>query len=206
LGGLPLSPAENPRPVLGLTGAYCAGKNVAAGEFERRGWEVIDVDRVGHRVVAEKAAEITAEFGRQVAADDGGIDRRALGEMVFSDRRKLRRLEAIVHPEMTRITAEQAAASRAPGVCINAALLFPMGLHTHCTAVIMVRAPLLQRMRRARQRDGLGYLQIAARFMRQRKLFPKHLLRDVDIYSVRNSGTPAEMEAQVAELIDYFER
>ena len=192
--------------MLGLTGPYCAGKNVAAGEFERRRWEVIDVDRLGHYVVAESAERIIAEFGRQVASEDGGIDRRALGSLVFADSRKLRKLEAIVHPEMRRRVAEQINGSTAPGVCINAALLFPMELHRHCTAVIMVKAPLLMRMRRARQRDGLSLLQIAGRFLRQRQLFPKHLLRDVDIYSVKNSGSPKALETRVAELLDYFER
>jgi dephospho-CoA kinase len=192
--------------VLGLTGAYCAGKNLAAGVFDRRGWEVIDVDRLGHRVTAERAPEIIAEFGREVAAEDGGVDRRALGRIVFSDRNKLQRLEEIVHPEMRRLTAERIRESSAAGVCINAALLFPMGLYRHCTAVILVRAPLPARVRRARKRDGLSLPQIAARFHRQRQLFPKQLLRNVDIYSVKNSGSPEKLEARVAELIDYFER
>ncbi len=164
------------------------------------------MDRLGHRVVDESAERIVAEFGRQVAGEDGGIDRRALGEIVFADTRRLRRLEAIVHPEMRRRVADQIAESSAPGVCINAALLFPMELHRHCLAVIMVKAPLFLRMRRALRRDGLSLWQIARRFFRQRQLFPKQLLRDVDIYSVKNSGSPEALETRVAELLDYFER
>jgi dephospho-CoA kinase len=157
-------------------------------------------------VVAQESEAIIAEFGEGVSDGAGGVDRRALGELVFADRRRLRRLEELVHPEMRRRVARRIEESAAPGLCINAALLFTMGLHRHCTAVLMVRASLLQRLRRGRRRDELPVTQIVLRILRQRKLFPKHLLRDVDIYSVKNSGKPQRLVERVAELIELFER
>lgn len=94
--------AQQAPRVLGLTGPIACGKTTVGdilldlGAIER-----IDADRVVHELMAagtETTARIRAEFGPDVLRDDGAVDRRCLGEIVFGDPDALRRLEAIVHP------------------------------------------------------------------------------------------------------------
>lgn len=194
--------------VVGITGKCCSGKDEAAAVFSDKGWQVIDVDSYGHRALETKQAEVLSEFGSVILGGDGRIDRKKLGKIVFADRKSLRRLEAIVHPEMRSEVAETVGAMQRQGesVCINAALLFPMGLDTLCNAVVIVKAPLLARYRRARRRDGLSPLRIVQRFLAQRLIFAKKNAQNVDMYTVRNSSDKKALQRQVEECIKLIKR
>ncbi|HDQ14643.1 MAG TPA: dephospho-CoA kinase, partial [Sediminispirochaeta sp.] len=175
-------------PVVGLTGKACAGKDEAAELFRRRGWLVLDVDAYGHRALEVEKERVLESFGYGVRGNDGRIDRKKLGALVFADRDSRDLLESIVHPRMKQEVAadiEEARLERRP-VCLNAALLFKMDLHLHCERVLMIKAPLLLRVWRARRRDGLPIYQIIGRMISQRALFAKKKMENVDIYTVWN--------------------
>ncbi|MFP4484640.1 MAG: dephospho-CoA kinase [Spirochaetota bacterium] len=128
------------------------------------------------------------------------VDRRALGARVFGNDRARRDLEAIVHPVMVRWVRDFVRdLAGAPGV-INAALLFPMGLHKECDRVIWVTAPLPTRILRARARDGLGVVEILRRFRAQRRLLPQQSSRDVEIHTVENRGSSEVLAKQLHAL------
>src|SRR5271156_4154669 len=98
---------------LGITGGIASGKSAVAWMLRESGFHVIDADAVGHEVVepgTRAFEEIEREFGEGVIGVDGRIDRGKLGAMVFADRGKLERLNAIVHPrveeEMVRLFGE----------------------------------------------------------------------------------------------------
>jgi dephospho-CoA kinase len=193
--------------VLGLTGRYCAGKDAAARILERKGFRVIDVDRVGHEVLEERAAEVAAAFGPGVRRADGSIDRRALGRIVFADPSALARHEAIVHPAMVERVRVLAAAERAAGrdAAINAALLRHMGLDRFCDAVLEVRACFPRRFFRGLRRDRLGPVQVLRRMRSQWTGF-RRLNRKtpgVDTYTVRNDrATTRRLEHSVDRIVD----
>ena len=86
--------------VLGLTGKYCSGKNMAGRVFTGRGWDELDVDCFGHDALIKNTARIVKVFGQDVLSSDGSIDRKRLGSIVFDSKAYLRRLESIIHPEM----------------------------------------------------------------------------------------------------------
>ena len=88
--------AENVPVVVGLTGRYCAGKGTAARVFASMGFRVIDADDVSHEVLAGKASEVIARFGPGVRAEGDGVNRRALGRIVFDDPAARADLEAIL--------------------------------------------------------------------------------------------------------------
>lgn len=85
--------------VIGLTGRAAAGKNAVSDAFAKVGCAVIDVDQVGHRVLEQSQDLLAKAFGPGIV-QDGRVDRKALGALVFSDSEKLRSLEAITHPAM----------------------------------------------------------------------------------------------------------
>jgi dephospho-CoA kinase len=193
--------------VIGLTGRYCAGKDAVARILELRGFQVLDVDRIGHEVLGERREEVAAAFGPDVRRPDGSIDRRALGRLVFADQAALARHEAIVHPAMIERVRALAAAARAQGrdVAVNAALLAHMGLDRLCDAVVEVRSCFPRRFLRGLRRDRLGPVQVLRR-MRSQRLQPRRLNRKtpgVDTYTVRNDrATTRRLEHSVDRIVN----
>jgi dephospho-CoA kinase len=186
--------------VVGLTGRYCAGKDAAARVFARRGFSVLDVDSLGHAVLAESAAAVAAAFGPGVLRPDGTVDRGALGRVVFADPAALRRLEAIVHPAMVeRVRAFIAAHPN--DVLVNAAVLQRMGLVPLCAAVVWVTAPAVVRLARALRRDRIGLRGALARIRAQSDVRPQFNDPGVDTYTVPNRGTARSLERRVEALI-----
>jgi dephospho-CoA kinase len=119
---------------------------------------VVDADQLARAVVepGEPALDaILARFGPTVQAADGGLDRAALGRIVFADPAELRDLEAIVHPAVRpRIEAAVADAERhgAPAVVIEAIKLVEAGYAAQCDEVWLVTcSPEEQRARVARR-------------------------------------------------------
>jgi dephospho-CoA kinase len=160
--------------VIGVTGGIGSGKSTAAEILAQLGAVVIDADRVGHDVYRPGSVgwdRVVAQFGREIVAEDGGIDRRRLGSIVFTDSARLAQLNAIVHPLIreavaARIAAERAAA-RAPAVVVEAALLVEAGWHTLVDEVwVITAAPALVEERLVRQR-GLAPAAVAARMRAQ---------------------------------------
>ena len=155
--------------IIGLTGGYCAGKNEAARCVEEEGFRVIDVDKLGHKALELKAETLVQAFGRGILGAGGEIDRKALGAIVFADPETLRRHEAIVHPAMLALLDEELRLSAKS--CINAALLYRFPQLGRCDLVLEIKAPLLVRYRRARQRDGSGLIDFLRRIASQRRLW-----------------------------------
>ena len=86
--------------VLGLCGQSGAGKTTALKALVALGAEVCDCDAVSRLVMSrgtDCTAEVVESFGDGVLRDDGEIDRKALGKIVFFDREKLERLTEITH-------------------------------------------------------------------------------------------------------------
>ena len=178
---------DDKKPLIGLTGTICAGKNYVGRLLEERGLPVLDVDKQGYEAVEKEKALITGRFGEDVLNPDGSVNRRLLGAKVFGRAAELTALEAIVHPVVNRMTMEWVAAQGGPCV-INAALIHKSEVFPDLTALILVEAPWLTRLLRARKRDGLSWAALARRFRSQRDFVSQYLRGNSDIYRVANKG------------------
>jgi dephospho-CoA kinase len=187
--------------IAGVAGKYCAGKDTVVHILQSHGFMSIDVDKLGHVALQQEQEAVVRAFGRRVLSADGGVDRKKLGAIVFANNRARKRLEAIVHPAMVAMVEDFIAEHRGERIVINAALLFYMGLHRKCDLVFWVTAPLLKRMRRARSRDKLPWCSLIKRFWAQRKLTLQLYGRDVDIYTVNNSGSRDALQAGVVTIL-----
>lgn len=101
--------------VIGLTGGIASGKSTAANRLRELGALVLDADRIGHRVYEKDTPGYQAvinEFGHDLVAEDGSIDRRVLGGKVFGDPDRMKQLTDIVWPEIKRLAAEEIAEIR----------------------------------------------------------------------------------------------
>jgi dephospho-CoA kinase len=162
----------------------------------------IDVDGVGHRILeqSEVKAKLRRRFGADIFTPQGTVDRTSLGRRVFRDIRRLRALESIVHPPMVR-EVESYLRRMDGAVVINAAVLFRMGLERLCEAVICVRAPLFQRLKRAKHRDGAAFCQTIRRMRAQRGICPKLKAIGVDIYYVDNDRGLDHLHTQILKIL-----
>ena len=185
--------------MIGLTGRYCAGKGAAARVFASIGYKIVDADDVSHEVMTELTEEVIAAFGPTARGPDGGVDRRALGRIVFGDPSAQARLQNILYPAITaRIMRFMAEAES--DVVINAPLLQRAGLQKICDAVVFVRAPALLRLVRAMHRDGLGFRDAWVRINSQKDVRPQSNDPGVDTYSVMNWGSLRSLERRTLLL------
>lgn len=179
------------------------GKATVAGMCARRGALVVDADELAHEAVRPGRRawrSVVKAFGRGVLKADGSIDRRALGSIVFGDRRKLDRLNAIVHPsviwEMRRRFARAAREGRHDVAVANVPLLFEAGLEGEFDKTIVVACPREKQIERCRERDGLSRREIERRIRMQLPVAYKIRRSDYVIY---NGGTLKNTERQVGE-------
>jgi phosphopantetheine adenylyltransferase/dephospho-CoA kinase len=96
--------------VIGLTGGIASGKTTAAEELRKFGATVIDADRLGHRVYEPGSPgfeKVVNEFGHDIVAPDGTINRQVLGGKVFGDPAQMQRLTDIAWPEIRRMAQEE---------------------------------------------------------------------------------------------------
>ena len=115
--------------VIGLTGGIGSGKSTVSRFLAQLGAVILDVDRVGHELLkpgTEVCCEVVAAFGRQILTPDGDIDRKKLGEVVFSHPESLSQLNQIMHPRIYDMVKAQLEEYRRQGV-----------------AVVVLEAPLL---------------------------------------------------------------
>ena len=159
--------------VVAVTGNIGSGKSTVARLLEARGAVRIDADQLARDVVAPGTAGLAAvveRFGPAVRAGDGGLDRAALGRIVFDDEVARRDLEALTHPRIRDAMAAriaEALATNAPLVAVEVPLLFETGLDRAFPATLLVAAPEDVRLQRVTTRDGLSTAEARARIAAQ---------------------------------------
>ncbi len=90
--------------IIGLTGGSGCGKSVVAKAATDLGFTHIDTDKLGHNIILKPNKpyyDLIKQFGEEILSETGEIDRKKLGEIVFSDLEKLNLLNSITHPAIT---------------------------------------------------------------------------------------------------------
>lgn len=188
---------------VGLTGGIGSGKSTVSRLLSSYGAVVVDADKVAREVVAAGTpglAAVTKEFGTAVIRPDGELDREALGAVVFSDPERLAALNAIVHPLVGRRTQEledEAAADGAAVVVLDVPLLAENGLAPLYDEVVVVDCPVEVAVARLVGQRGMSEADARARIAHQAS---REERLAVATHVLDNSGTPAELELQVAAL------
>jgi dephospho-CoA kinase len=190
--------------LVGLTGGIATGKSTVSAMFAHLGARIIDADLLAREVVApgQRAhAEIVQAFGPEVLQDDGYLDRKRLGAIIFADADKRKRLEQITHPAIRarqqRILSVYEEEAFEGVVIWDAALLLESGSATGMDRVVVVFADPATELNRLMARDGLGEEEARRRIASQMPVAEKAKLAD---YVIDNSGSRAETERQVREV------
>ena len=189
--------------VIGLTGGIASGKSSIARFFQAKGALVIDADQLSREAVepgSRGLAEVVAAFGEGVLADDGRLDRKRLGELVFSDSARRSRLEGILHPEIRRLAEERIACAAETGhrvVFYMAPLLIEAGATERVDEVWVVTVRPEVQLKRLQLRDNIS------RDEAQRIIDSQMPLAEKERYGrivIDNSGTPEETSRRLAEI------
>lgn len=187
-----------------LTGGIASGKSHVLRSLARRGVPTIDADRLAHDVLAPSSpavAAVRARFGKEVVDDQGGVDRRALGSIVFSDPDARRALEEIVHPAVYE-AIDRWFASLPAGTSSAVAdipLLYETGHGSEFDVVVVAACPPEEQLRRVMARDRLSNDEASARIASQWQLDEKVRRADHVIWT---TGSVEETERQIDSVLE----
>ena len=184
---------------VGLTGGIGSGKSEVAGFLEVFGAFIIDADLLAHRAAAPQSEGLEAI--RRVwpaVVSDQGLDRSALAQIVFADPGARDQLNAIIHPLVRRMAADQERSAGPDQIVVHVVpLLFESGYADRCDATILVTAPQTQRIKRVSERDHLSESQIRARMAAQ---IPPTVARKRATYCIENDADLAHLRERTSTV------
>ena len=192
--------------VIGITGPTGAGKTTALKQVEHLGGAVVDCDAVYHELLKSNTAlqnGICNRFGA-VKAEDGSIDRKALGRVVFGDAGALADLDAIIKPFIASAVENAIASAREQGkrlAAVDGITIIESGLAARFDATVAVLAPAEDRIRRICAREGISEEYARSRVAAQKE---DGFFRANCDYVLFNDGTDPEQFAGRAK--ELFER
>ncbi len=191
---------------VGLTGGYASGKTFVAAQLEGLGCHVIHADRLGHAVLepeGEAYRPVIEEFGRDILAADGTIDRKKLASIVFMNAERLQVLNGLVHPAVFRLEEQMLRDFERidpKGIAvIEAAILIETGRYKVFERLILTACSLETQIARAMTRDKLSRDEVLARINRQMPLEEKLKYAD---YVIETSGSKAATVKQVRHIYE----
>ena len=191
---------------VGLTGGIGCGKSHILREFHKLGVYTIDADEIAHEVILPDQSayeQILETFGPEILASDRTIDRKKLGEKVFSDEKAREKLNRIVHPlvleEVARRVAqfEEREDPTSPIIMVDAALMVETGSYRKYDSVVVVYCPPQVQLQRVIARDRLSEEEALQRIESQMPLLEKIKYAD---YIIESSGKLSETKEQVKPI------
>jgi dephospho-CoA kinase len=195
---------------IGLTGGIGSGKSTVAGMLAVRGAAVIDADAISRSVTApggRAIAPIAQAFGLEMIDAHGAMDRQAMREQIFQNADAKAKLETIIHPLVSLITAEQAQAALQNGqrcLVFDVPLLVESGerWRKQVDRVVVVDCDAATQRQRVVARSGLAVEEIDRIIALQASRAQRLACADVVIF---NQGLSlSELEAEVAQVAADF--
>ena len=189
---------------VGLTGSIAVGKSYVVSVLAELGCVTFDADKVAHAVMMPGRPayeDIQSEFGKEVLASDGSIDRGKLGKIVFANEQRRTRLNEIVHPrvieEQNRLLLE-AEANNPDGIAvIDAALMIESGGYKRFEKLIVVYCDRETQIERLMSRNQITRQDAEARIAAQMSSAEKRKYAD---YEIDTTDGFDQTRRQVVEL------
>lgn len=190
--------------IVGLTGMSGAGKTTACRAFSESGWAVIDCDLAARSVVGQgkpALCEIAAHFGSEILLPNGALDRRKLGNLVFSDEKRLNELNELIYPYISYeiiLRAVEYTMNGHVNILLDAPTLFESGADGMCDKIVSVTAPIGLCISRITARDGLTYEQAANRLKSQHT---EDFYQKKSDFCVSNDGDTVRLAKKIGTII-----
>ena len=189
--------------VIGLTGGIGAGKSEVSRILAGHGAVIIDTALLGHEAYAPGTAPwraVVQAFGRDILLPDAQIDRKILGDIVFSDPEALEQLNGIMRPALNSMITERIRGAERQGyrvVVLDSATLVEAGWTEYADEVWLTTAPRDEIFERLRKRSGLSIKAIVERMESQLSDEERRAHADVVI---ENAGTLTDLRNAVEAL------
>lgn len=201
------------RLIIGITGSSCSGKNVVSDFLKEKDFELLDCDKIVHKLLEQNLKTIIQLFGDDAKKKnlsltnlDGSLNRKALSQILFSDLKALREHEEWILPATENEVFKAIDESPNKNFAINGAVLHKTNIPSRCKCIIFVKAPLLIRLIRAKKRDKISFMRIFKRFYSQKGLFSQYFKKNTDIYIVSNFGSKKTLQRKIFKVLDLFRR
>jgi len=189
--------------VIGITGGIGSGKSTVTQCMAEMGAVVIDADRVGWEAYmpnTEVWHDVVSEFGQQVVAENGEINRQKLGQIIFNNPALRERLNKIMHPRMYKMMEKKIEAYRKEGVqtvVLEAAVLIEANwtpLVDKLWVTVASEPVVIERLKKQR---GMTEEQVLSRIRSQLSIEERKKYADEII---QNDGDLEEMREKVKAL------
>ena len=189
--------------MVGITGGIGSGKSVVAKVFARMGAYLIDADLVGKSIMendGDVQKNVIQEFGEEILGDDGNIDRKGLGTIVFTSQAKLRTLNRIIQAKLIQAVKDEISEGlrrrKNEMVAIDAAIIFEAGVESFFDYIIAVTARMQDRVKWLKER-GLSEREAQARIASQLKQEEK---ASRSHFVLENTGSIGDLERNAEQL------
>lgn len=187
--------------IIGLTGGIACGKSTVARMLVSRGAKLVDADVIAREVVLPGSpvlGQVAARFGQAVLQEDGSLNRKKLGEIIFGDAEAKKELEMLLHPPIRQLMWErmQSLNEADPSglVVVDIPLMYESGLESRFEEIMVVYVPREIQLQRLMVRDALDREQAERRLEAQWPIDRKKELADI---LIDNRGTLEQTEAQI---------
>ncbi|MFC1691647.1 dephospho-CoA kinase [Nanoarchaeota archaeon] len=174
-----------------VTGKIGSGKSSFANYFSKKGYKLIDVDKIGHNALMNKSikSKIIKEFGKEILTQNK-INRTKLGEIVFNNKNKLRILNKITHNYITKKVKQEIKKSKSKKIIVDLALWDKIKVKHD--KLILVRASLGNRQKRLKGKKS-SYLKKINKFQKEPKKYD---------YLINNNTSKLELRKKAREIIN----
>ena len=187
---------------VGLTGGIGSGKSTVDGLFRAKGAYIIDFDELAHLVEEPNGPAwkgIVENFGREILNADDTINREKLGDIVFRDREKLKKLNSIVHPAVFDEWKKKINDIRKEDAIIisDIPLLIEVGMQDAVDITILVYISPEEQIKRIMKRNGYSSKESEYRLNSQMSIDDKIPYAD---FVINNEGSIKETKKAVDEV------
>lgn len=193
------------RKVIGLTGSIASGKSTVSAKLIEQGYQVIDCDKVNHKLLELDNAgykAVVKEFGTEILDEDKNINRTKLGKLIFSNPKLKEKLNQILHPLIKEKVKEEI--EELEGIIfLDCPLLFETDFHELCDLKIVVYVNMDTQIQRLMQRDKVTFPEALKKIYAQMPLEDKLSLADIVIDNCHGLG---DLDWQIKQLLFRLER
>ena len=186
--------------LIGLTGGIATGKSTAAEILNEQGADVIGADDISHEIM-QKGKEgwnrVVNFFGKDILDSEGNIDRKRLGEIVFANPKKRKRLEQLTHPLIIEELCKKIRNCSGDIIVVEVPLLYEIGFDDFVDQVWVIYAERQVQIERLCKRDELSQEEAEMRIDSQLPLSKKCKIADEVI---ENNGSVEKLEKNIIKL------
>lgn len=191
--------------VVGLTGQSGAGKTTVSDVFKENGYTIINADKIARELQSKQSTlkRLSKVFGEDIINEDGSLNRKTLGRIVFSDKTELSKLNKIMFPLVTTEINKVIFNTNNNFFLLDAPQLFESGFNNNCTITISVIAPRDTLINRIMERDNISKKDAENRLNSQKS---EIFFRENADFVLENNSSIENLKKQALELINTIKK